>query len=177
MARIILESGGPPRSYPVGRSLIIGRHEGCGVMLDDTQSSRENTGIAFDGRAYVIRDLESRNGTFLNEAPVGAPEVLYPGDRIRIGRTVFTFELDRDDGGLAPELRVPRASEAPAAPVDAAPAGPDRGPARDRGMLVIRGPGAVRSIFFWIVLLAVFAGGAWLARLAFLWAFERTIPK
>jgi len=174
VARIILESGGPPRSYPVGRSLIIGRHEGCGVMIDDTQASRENTGIAFDGRAYVIRDLESRNGTFLNEMPVGAPEVLYPGDRIRIGRTVFTFELDRDDGGLAPELRVPRASEAAAAPVEA---GPGRGPARERTNIIIQGPGAARSIFFWIILLAIFAGGAWISRLAFLWAFERTIPK
>lgn len=176
MARIILESGGPPRSYPVGRSLIIGRHEGCGVMLDDTQSSRENTGIAFDGRAYVIRDLDSRNGTFLNEAPVTSPEILYPGDHIRIGRTVFTFELDRDDGGLAPELRVPRAAES-GAHAEAGPSTTGRGPARERPNIIIQGPGAARSLFFWIVLLAIFAGGAWISRLAFLWAFERTIPK
>ena len=174
MARIVLESGGPPRSYTVGRSLIIGRHSGCAVVVDDPQSSRENTGIAFDGRAYIVRDLESRNGTFLNEAPVSGPEVLYPGDRIRIGRMIFSFELDSDDAGLAPELRVPR----PAAPAPPPP-GPitGRGPSREREPVVIQGPGLGASLFYWLLLLVVLAVGAFAARQAFLWAFDRTIPK
>ena len=180
MARIVLESGGPPRSYTVARSLIIGRHAGCAVVIDDPQSSRENTGIAFDGRAYTVRDLESRNGTLLNEAPVLGPEVLHPGDRIRIGRTIFAFELDRDDAGLAPELRVPRAP-ATVAPAPAEPASPGPGlvrlPTRDRGPVVIEGPGFGRSLFYWLILLAVLAGVALGAREAFLWAFDRTIPK
>ncbi len=175
MARIVLESGGSPRSYPVGKSLIIGRHSACGVVIDDPQSSRENTGIAFDGRAYTVRDLESRNGTFLNEAVVLGPEVLYPGDRIRIGRTLFAFELDEEDAGLAPELRVPR----PPAVVTPPPVSPatGRGPARDRGPVVVEGPGVARTLFYWLVLLAILAGGAWAAKQAFVWAFDRTIPK
>src|SRR5688572_3107851 len=175
MARIVLESGGPPRSYPVGRSLIIGRHSGAGVVIDDPQSSREHTGIAFDGRAYVVRDLDSRNGTFLNEAQVLGPEVLHPGDRIRIGRTIFAFELDDDDAGLAPELRVPRPASAPPPPAVAPSLG--RGPAREREPVLIEGPGAVRSFVFWLVLIVIGAAGAYAARLAFLWAFDRTIPK
>lgn len=175
MARIVLESGGPPRSYPVARSLIIGRHAGCTVVIEDPQASRENTGIAFDGRAYIVRDLESRNGTFLNEAPVLGPEVLYPGDHIRIGRTRFAFELDDDDAGLAPELRVPRPPVV-VTPEHVAPA-TGRGPARDRTQVVIEGPGVGRSLFYWFILLAVLALGAWAAKHAFVWAFDRTIPK
>lgn len=175
MARIVLESGGPPRSYTVGRSLIIGRHSAAGVVIDDPQSSRENTGIAFDGRAYIVRDLDSRNGTFLNDVQVLGPEVLHPGDRIRIGKTVFLFELEGDDAGLAPELRVPRIAAA-AAPPPPAP-GLGRAPARERDPMVIEGPGFARSLFFWLILLAVFAVGAFLAREAFVWAFDRTIPK
>ena len=176
MARIILESGGPPRSYPVGRSLIIGRHSTCAVVIDDPQSSRENTGIAFDGRAYVVRDLDSRNGTFLNEVPVTGPECLYPNDRIRIGRTLFVFELDGDDAGLAPELRVPRppthTPRPPSEPVVVRP------PLRDRtGPVVVEGPGPGRSFLYWLILLAILAAGAFAARQAFLWAFDRTIPK
>jgi len=159
----------------VARSLIIGRHGGCTVVIDDPQASRENTGIAFDGRAYIVRDLESRNGTFLNEAPVLGPEVLYPGDRIRIGRTIFAFELDGDDAGLAPELRVPRPPVV-VTPEQVAPA-TGRGPARDRGPVVIEGPGFGRSLFYWLILLAILAAGAFAARQAFLWAFDRTIPK
>lgn len=176
MARMVLESGGPPRSYPVGRSLIIGRHSGCGVVIDDPQSSREHTGIAFDGRAYVVRDLESRNGTFLNEAQVLGPEVLYPGDRIRVGRTLFLFELDDEDAGLAPELRVPRLASTimPAPPQEPRPA---RLPVREREPLVYEGPGAGRSLFLWILLLAILAAGTFAAKEAFVWAFDRTIPK
>ena len=87
-----------------------------------------------------MRDLESRNGTFLNEAAVVGPEVLHPGDRIRIGRTLFVFELDGDDAGLAPELRVPRPPAALATP----PPGPatGRGPASAREPVVVEGPGA-----------------------------------
>jgi pSer/pThr/pTyr-binding forkhead associated (FHA) protein len=176
LARIVLESGGPPRSYTVGRSLIIGRHSGCGVVLDDPQSSRENTGIAFDGRAYILRDLDSRNGTYLNEMPVKGPQALHPNDRIRVGRSIFVFELDGDDAGLAPELRVPRLASSlpPSAPIDP---GPGRPPARERAPLVIEGPGAARSFFYWLILLAILAGGVYAARTAFLWAFDRTIPK
>ena len=175
MARIILESGGPPRSYTVGRSLIIGRHPGCSVVIDDAQASRENTGIAFDGRAYTVRDLESRNGTFLNEAPVQGPEVLHPGDRIRIGRTIFAFELEGDDAGLAPELRVPRPPPLVMPPPPAPVTG--RGPAREREPVTIQGPGFARSLFYWLILLAILGVGAFAARQAFLWAFDRTIPK
>jgi hypothetical protein len=175
VARIILESGGPPRSYAVGRSLIIGRHSGCGVVIDDPQSSRENTGIAFDGRAYIVRDLESRNGTFLNEGPVLGPEVLHPGDRIRIGRCLFAFELDGDDAGLAPELRVPRPPKVATPPQPLPAVG--RGPAREREPVVVEGPGFARSLFYWLILLGVLAAGAFAARQAFIWAFDRTIPK
>lgn len=42
---------------------------------------------------YVITDLGSRNGTYVNDHPIGGePAPLLPGDRIRLGRSVFVFE-------------------------------------------------------------------------------------
>ena len=174
-----MESGGEPRSYRIGRSVIIGRDPGCSVPVDDPQMSREHTGISFDGRAYLLRDLESRNGTRLNGVAITAPEILYPGDRVGIGRITFVFELEPDDAGLAPELRVPRSvPQFPAAPPEsAAKPGPGKGVSREREPVLVTGPGFGRSLFLWIVLLGIFAAALWGARLAFLWAFDKTIAK
>ena len=40
----------------------------------------------------VLEDLGSTNGTYLNGEPLGGPQPLHDGDRIRIGDSEFTFE-------------------------------------------------------------------------------------
>lgn len=174
-----MESGGEPRSYRIGRSVIIGRDPDCAVPIDDPQMSREHSGISFDGRAYLLRDLESRNGTRLNGAAITAPEILYPGDRIGVGRVTFVFELESDDAGLAPELRVPRVipQYVPPPPEPATRAVPGKGVSREREPVVVTGPGFLKSLALWLLLLGFFVAALWGARLAFLWAFERTMSK
>ena len=39
----------------------------------------------------VIEDLGSTNGTYLNEEPLGGPQPLHAGDRIRIGDSEFSY--------------------------------------------------------------------------------------
>ena len=42
----------------------------------------------------MIEDLRSTNGTYLNEELLESPRPLHPGDRVRIGESEFTFEVD-----------------------------------------------------------------------------------
>jgi tRNA A-37 threonylcarbamoyl transferase component Bud32 len=74
-------------SIKAGGVLTIGREKGNDVVLEDAKASRHHARIEFDGRTYRIIDLNSSNGTFLEDAKLlpGVPE-LWPEDKaIRIG--------------------------------------------------------------------------------------------
>ena len=71
----------------------IGREAGNTVQLDDHEISRRHAEIHRVGDAFVVGDLGSSNGTYVNERRVERAE-LSNGDRIRLGRTVLGFALD-----------------------------------------------------------------------------------
>jgi len=72
-------------------NLAIGREVAGGIQVLDQGVSRRHAEIFRIGELYFIRDLESRNGTFVNEKPV-SEELLRIGDQIRIGSTILVFE-------------------------------------------------------------------------------------
>ncbi|MFC1588101.1 HD domain-containing phosphohydrolase [Planctomycetota bacterium] len=76
-------------------SLTIGRDQTDGIRIKDQGASRQHAEIFRIGELFFIRDLDSKNGTFLNEEPI-TEQALQVGDKIRVGATVFVFE---DDGG------------------------------------------------------------------------------
>ena len=51
---------------PAGLRTLIGRSPDCDVFLDDVTVSRRHAEIVHEGGRYVIRDLGSLNGTFVN---------------------------------------------------------------------------------------------------------------
>lgn len=77
------------RTLPV-KPGTIGR-EGCDVNLADPDVSRRHAVIrAGDGgRAPTIDDLDSRNGTWVNDQRVEGPTTLRNGDVVRLGNTVW----------------------------------------------------------------------------------------
>jgi two-component system NtrC family sensor kinase len=77
-------------------AVSIGREAGNFVQLDDHEVSRRHAEIRRVGDAFVVGDLKSSNGTYLNDARVERAE-LSSGDRIRIGRTLLVFAKDGDD--------------------------------------------------------------------------------
>ncbi len=79
-------------------SVILGRGPGT-IQVEDKAASRRHAEIFRVGELCFIRDLESKNGTYLNEAKI-REEILKSGDRIRIGSTVYLF-ADEDAEGLA----------------------------------------------------------------------------
>jgi hypothetical protein len=73
-----------------GGSLTIGRDLGCSLVLTDEKVSHTHAEIRRAAEGYVIRDLKSTNGTFVNEKKVRS-QVLSEGDEIRVGDTRLRF--------------------------------------------------------------------------------------
>ncbi len=78
---------GPP-------GLLIGRGETADIPLLDAAVSREHCWIEPDADAWVLRDLDSANGSFVNDARVDGTIPLTDGDVIRLGSKVVVFTAD-----------------------------------------------------------------------------------
>lgn len=75
--------------------LRIGRDESCDICIQDIEASRKHCRISRQGDRYLITDLNSSNGTFVNGKRIeNLP--LASGDQIRIGSTEITFEQVAD---------------------------------------------------------------------------------
>ena len=76
--------------------LIIGRETSANLCLADASASRRHSKIEKTDEGLVITDLESLNGTFVNDVPVRS-RVLEHGDRVRIGDSQFLFLAHEGD--------------------------------------------------------------------------------
>lgn len=91
----IEEGAGAGRVYTLsaGGVYVIGR-EGADIDLADPKVSRKHAEIGLYGPgAWVLRDLASTNGTWLNDRPVGEKAKLGNGDRIRVGDTTLGLSI------------------------------------------------------------------------------------
>ena len=73
--------------------VVIGRETGADLTVSDPSVSRRHSQIEKDGDEFIISDLDSLNGTFLNDVPVKRRPLRH-GDRVRIGDTQFLFLMD-----------------------------------------------------------------------------------
>jgi len=71
-------------------TLIIGRETNADLCIADASVSRRHSKIEKKEEGFVITDLESLNGTFINDVPVKT-RLLEHGDRVRIGESQFLF--------------------------------------------------------------------------------------
>jgi Nif-specific regulatory protein len=84
-----------------GDEISIGRDSSNTIAISDVSLSRRHCVLRRDGDSYALRDLESRNGTFINGAVI-KESVLRNGDKIAVGDSVLVFvtgkipELDSD---------------------------------------------------------------------------------
>jgi hypothetical protein len=67
------------------------------ALAEDTGVSRLHAVLERFGAGWSIRDLGSRNGTFVNGERISREHALRPGDEIRIGRTRFVFKAEPSD--------------------------------------------------------------------------------
>ena len=99
MPQVRVKSGTNAGSiFEVGEApLLIGRDDRAEIQVLDQGVSRRLAEIFRMGEMFFIRDLDSRNGTFVNEERINE-ELLRDGDEVRIGSTIFGFE-DAPPGG------------------------------------------------------------------------------
>jgi len=76
-------------------AVSIGREAGNAIRLEDNEVSRRHAEVRRVGDLFVVGDLKSSNGTFVNDRRIERAE-LASGDRIRVGRTVFAYARDPD---------------------------------------------------------------------------------
>lgn len=79
------------------KPVTIGRSPDADVLILDEKASRVHCGIRFWDDEFFIKDLKSKNGTFVNDAQIDIHQ-LKAGDRIRLGSTVFIFEKEPSAG-------------------------------------------------------------------------------
>jgi pSer/pThr/pTyr-binding forkhead associated (FHA) protein len=93
----------PPVPLRARGRLVLGRSRTCDLMLPGVDASRRHAEIRPLRGGFVLRDLDSTNGTFVNGERIDEHE-LEPGDCIQIGDSVVTFcQLQAEMGGADPD--------------------------------------------------------------------------
>jgi sigma-54 dependent transcriptional regulator, acetoin dehydrogenase operon transcriptional activator AcoR len=132
------------RSVPLGRQLRLGRGAGeVDLQIDDPKLSRVHALVSRAGLVFEIRDLGSRNGTFINGERVERHS-LTAGDVVRVGDTLFEIgpEGPRPPAEPGDPLLVARSASLIAA-VEAA----DRVAPSDLSVLLLGETGTGKEVF------------------------------
>src|SRR3954470_14042189 len=100
MARLILQTADGQQAVDLRPVNSLGRHPNNSIQLLDKIVSKEHCIVELRGEQYVLRDLGSLNGTYINGDRVQGEQLLRHGDEIALGSTRARF----DDGSGIPGL-------------------------------------------------------------------------
>ena len=172
--QFVMRSGPTPGAiYPLeGDQLIIGRDAVSGVAINDAEVSRKHARLTFQGGKYVLEDLGSTNGTFVNGQRLVSATVLKPGDVVSLGeQIVLMYEgLAMDAGATMIGRKAPVRTAVPSPP-QVAPApqpqyqagAPAAAPARKSSNMLIF------IIIGVVLLICVCAGALWYIDTNYMW--------
>ncbi len=77
--------------YPLGANpLVLGRGEDCDIRINEHSVSRKHARIEPSNSGFYVCDLQSTNGTFVNDVP-SAMSTLKDGDYLRIGNCIYRY--------------------------------------------------------------------------------------
>jgi pSer/pThr/pTyr-binding forkhead associated (FHA) protein len=111
------------------RLVLIGRRETADVSLTENSASSAHAVLIATNGGHVVRDLNSRTGTFVNDAKIHE-QVLQPGDTLRVGETTMRYARARNQAVTVPAVPAVPAAVPPAAPAKPTPAAAKREPAQ-----------------------------------------------
>jgi pSer/pThr/pTyr-binding forkhead associated (FHA) protein len=101
----ILEGYAEGMEYPIKKTYaVIGRSRNAAVPLKDPLASREHAAIMFHEDAFILKDLDSTNGTYMRGAYIRQRKLSH-GDKFRIGKTVLQFILQDSGRSRTYEIR------------------------------------------------------------------------
>jgi predicted component of type VI protein secretion system len=93
--QLVMKTGpAPGKIYSLENSEIsVGREVGSDVFVNEVEVSRRHARLTLQAGNYVLEDLGSTNGTFVNGERLMGQRILRPGDSITLGENVsLTFE-------------------------------------------------------------------------------------
>jgi pSer/pThr/pTyr-binding forkhead associated (FHA) protein len=85
----VIEGDKKGKTLDLGDELIVGRADKCHLVLDDTYVSQMHARIFARDGGFLVEDLGSTNGTYLNRRRITSPTELQRGDQLKIGKTVL----------------------------------------------------------------------------------------
>jgi two-component system cell cycle response regulator len=78
--------------YPLGQlELLLGRGKDCDVRIQDHSVSRRHVRIEPSVEGYYVSDLQSTNGTFVNDHQLDSACLLQDGDYLRVGNCIYRY--------------------------------------------------------------------------------------
>jgi pSer/pThr/pTyr-binding forkhead associated (FHA) protein len=92
----IVEGPGAGKQFQIDRPVVIGRDSSADLVIDDTQASRRHARVEPGAHAAVVEDLQSTNGTFINDNELHGRAELGPNDELLIGVTVMQLRTAQD---------------------------------------------------------------------------------
>ena len=99
----LIPSGESAQESPVlveGPRFVIGRAEDCDLRLPSSLVSRHHCELLLGHVEVLVRDLCSRNGTFVNKEPVTDVRLLTDGDVLGIAAHTYTVKLGASGSGI-----------------------------------------------------------------------------
>jgi len=77
-----------------GSEVLIGRSPTCNFSVQNETVSNQHARLNYNQSQWWIEDLNSTNGTFLNNERLEVPTVIMSGDEIRCGQVVFVVHIE-----------------------------------------------------------------------------------
>jgi hypothetical protein len=78
-------------AFQITHQAIIGRQPHCTVRIDEPYVSGEHAEITWQDGQWIVRDLDSTNGTYVNGQVVTGSTDIQPGDIVQFGRVKLEF--------------------------------------------------------------------------------------
>jgi len=99
---VLFKKDGSQKAFSLSsNTMIIGRRHDCDLCIPLMDVSRRHCELSQNEEALEIRDLDSRNGTFLNGERIKETTV-QPGDYIQIGPLTFLLQIDGEPEKIIP---------------------------------------------------------------------------
>lgn len=99
---VISEKGGAERREVFDRTeLSVGRVQGNDLMLQKGNVSKRHARLLYRDSRFIVTDLNSTNGTYVNRRRISQATIVREGDRIYIGDFVLRVELGEGGADLA----------------------------------------------------------------------------
>lgn len=101
---VILQGYAEGMEYAIDRTyVVIGRSKEAAIPLRDPLASREHAVIVFHDSNFILKDLDSTNGTHMRGASIRQRKLRH-GDKFRVGDTTLQFILQDTGRGRTYEI-------------------------------------------------------------------------